>query len=189
MLIPSQPLLLASSSPRRQYLMKEAGFTFEVAAPDIDESFSADMSLEEVPSYLARKKARALLPTHPDKIIIASDTVVILGNQILNKPLDRPEAIAMLSALSGHTHTVITAVCLLSSSKEDCFDDRTQVTFRTLSQEEIEFYIDNYKPFDKAGAYGAQDWIGLTGVEKINGSYFTVMGLPMHRVYERLKVF
>jgi septum formation protein len=168
--------------------MKEAGFTFEVAHPDIDESFPADMLHEDVPSYLARKKARALLPLHPDKIILASDTVVILKHKILNKPQDRNEAIEMLSALSGHTHVVITAVCLLSTNKEECFDDRTEVTFRKISRQEIEFYVDNYKPFDKAGSYGAQDWIGLTAIEKINGSYFTVMGLPMHRVYERLKL-
>jgi septum formation protein len=185
----SKPLLLASSSPRRQYLMKEAGFTFTVAHPDIDESFPGDMVLEEVPTYLARKKAQALLPNVKDEIILASDTVVILGNKILNKPLDRTEAISMLSSLSGNTHTVITAVCLLSKTKEDLFDDRTQVTFRKITKEEIEFYVDNYKPYDKAGAYGAQDWIGLTAIEKINGSYFTVMGLPMHRVYERLIKF
>ncbi len=185
----SKPLLLASSSPRRQYLMKEAGFTFAVAHPDIDESFPQDMRLEEVPTYLARKKAQALLPNINDEIILASDTVVILGNKILNKPLDRAEAISMLSELSGNTHTVITAVCLLSKTKEDYFDDRTQVTFRKVTKEEIEFYVDTYKPYDKAGSYGAQDWIGLTAIEKINGSYFTVMGLPVHRVYEQLKIF
>lgn len=169
--------------------MKEAGFTFEVAHPDIDESFPAHMPHEEVPSHLARKKASVLLPKHQDKIILASDTVVILKHKILNKPQDRNEAIEMLSSLSGSTHIVITAVCLLSVENEDCFDDRTEVTFKKLSREEIKYYIDNYKPFDKAGSYGAQDWIGLTAIEKINGSYFTVMGLPMHKVYEHLKVF
>ena len=184
-----KPLLLASSSPRRQYLMKEVGFTFEVAHPDIDESFPDNIPYEDVPSYLARKKSQALLPQQRDKIILASDTVVILKHKILNKPQDRNEAIEMLSSLSDNTHIVITAVCLLSNEKEDCFDDRTEVTFSKISQREIEYYVDNYKPFDKAGSYGAQDWIGLTAIEKINGSYFTVMGLPMHKVYERLKVF
>jgi septum formation protein len=184
-----RPLILASSSPRRQFLMKEAGFQFTIQSPDIDESFSADMPAEEVPKYLAEKKARVLLPKIDKEIIVASDTVVILGKIILNKPKDRNEAIEMLQSLSGQTHLVITAVCLLSKEKMVCFDDRTDVTFKKLTLEEIEFYIDTCKPFDKAGAYGAQDWLGMVGIEKINGSYFTVMGLPMHRVYEELTNF
>jgi len=162
---------------------------FTVDPPHIDESFPADMPIQNVPSYLAEKKARALLPKIKDEVVLASDTVVILGNQILNKPADRAEAIQMLSDLSGHTHTVITAVCLLSKEKTDCFEDRTEVTFKKLSQNEIEFYVDNYKPYDKAGAYGAQDFIGMIAIEKIVGSYFTVMGLPIHKVYERLELF
>jgi septum formation protein len=114
---------------------------------------------------------------------------VILGKNILNKPANRTEAIQMLTSLSGNTHTVITAVCLLSKTKSDCFEDRTEVTFKKLTIEEIEFYVDNYKPFDKAGAYGAQDWIGMVAIEKIAGSYFTVMGLPIHKVYQRLQIF
>ncbi len=184
-----RPLILASSSPRRQFLMKEAGFQFTIESPDIDESFSSGMPVEDVPKYLAEKKARVLLPKIDNEIIIASDTVVILSKIILNKPKDRHEAIEMLQLLSGQTHLVITAVCLLSKEKMVCFDDRTEVTFKKLSLEEIEFYIDTYKPFDKAGAYGAQDWLGMVGIEKINGSYFTVMGLPMHRVYQELNSF
>lgn len=183
------PLILASSSPRRQYLMREAGFQFEVRIPDIDESFPPEMPVTEVPKYLAEKKARVFETQLQDEIVVTSDTVVMLNNKILNKPLDRTEAIDMLSQLSGHTHTVITAVCLLSREKVDCFDDRTDVTFKKLTLEEIEFYVDNYKPFDKAGAYGAQDWIGLVAIQKINGSYFTVMGMPMHLVYLHLKDF
>lgn len=220
----SRPLILASSSPRRQFLLKEAGFIFKIDAPDIDESFSASMKVEEVPMYLAEKKAKALLSKIKDEIILASDTVVILGDTILNKPVDRNDAIKMLTTLSGKTHLVITAVCLLSKEKMIFFDDRTEVTFAKLTRSEIEFYIDNFKPFDKAGAYGAQDClpaginpcskeeisflesihkldlidksisssqagVGMIGVEKINGSYFTVMGLPIHRVYQELQKF
>ena len=184
-----RPLILASTSPRRQFLMKEAGFQFRVENPDGDESFPATMPLEKVPSFIAKKKADAFKSTLQNEIVLTADTVVILNNRILNKPGGRGEAIEMLSALSGLTHTVITAVCLLSKDKEDLFDDRTEVTFKTLSQKEIHFYVDQYMPFDKAGAYGAQDWLGMVGIEKINGSYFTVMGLPMHKVYEHLMKF
>ena len=184
-----RPLILASSSPRRQYLMREAGYTFKAQSPDIDESFPADLAITAVPKYLARKKAEVFEKKITDEIVISSDTVVILKDEILNKPLNRKEAIEMLSKLSGQTHTVITAVCLFSKEKMDCFDDHTEVTFKILTQEEIEFYVDTYKPYDKAGAYGAQDWIGLVAIEKINGSYFTVMGMPMHLVYRHLKNF
>ncbi|MGC4022346.1 MAG: Maf family protein [Cyclobacteriaceae bacterium] len=182
-------VILASASPRRQFLLKEIGLEFTIDPPHIDESFPDDMPVEEIPTYLAEKKAKALLQKITNEVVIASDTVVILQNKILNKPADRNEAIEMLSFLSGKTHTVITAVCLLSKEKMELFDDRTDVTFKELTQEEIEFYIDNYKPYDKAGAYGAQDFIGMIAIQKIVGSYFTVMGLPIHKVYERLKSF
>lgn len=204
--------------------MQEAGFHFTIKVPDIDESFPSEMPVSKVPKYLAEKKARVFESDLNDEIVISSDTVVILNNQILNKPLHRQEAIEMLSRLSGHTHTVITAVCLLSKEKMDCFDDHTEVTFKKLTAEEINYYVDNYKPFDKAGAYGAQDClpaginpcsmeeiqflkkigkveliektftvtqagIGLVAIDKINGSYFTVMGLPMHLVYKHLNSF
>ena len=220
----TRPLILASSSPRRQYLMREAGFQFRVQVPDIDESFPPDMPVTEVPKYLAEKKARVFESQLKDEIVISSDTIVILNNEILNKPLHRQEAIEMLSRLSGHTHTVITAVCLLSKEKIDCFDDHTEVTFKKLTTEEISFYVDHYKPYDKAGAYGAQDClpagvnpcsneeiqflkqigkleliektftvtqtgIGMVAIEKINGSYFTVMGMPIHLVYSHIKNF
>jgi septum formation protein len=204
--------------------MREAGFQFRVQVPDIDESFPPEMPVTEVPNYLAEKKARVFESHLKDEIVIASDTIVILNNEILNKPLHRQEAMEMLSRLSGQKHTVITAVCLLSKEKIDCFDDHTEVTFKKLTTEEISFYIDNYKPYDKAGAYGAQDClptgvnpcsneeiqflkqigkseliektftvtqagIGLVAIEKINGSYFTVMGLPIHLVYSHLQNF
>lgn len=186
---PDKKLVLASASPRRQFLLKEMGLEFTIDPPHTDESFPEDMPIEKVPSYLAEKKAKVVLAKVKDEIVLASDTVVILGNQILNKPIDRAEAIQMLTDLSGHTHMVITAVCLLSKVKSDCFEDRTEVTFKRLTQKEIEFYVDNYKPYDKAGAYGAQDWIGMVAIEKIVGSYFTVMGLPIHKVYEHLRSF
>jgi len=188
-MLPKRKIILASASPRRQYLLKEIGLEFTVDPPHIDESFPHDMPVEKIPGYLARKKAIELLPKISDEIVIASDTVVILEGKILNKPADRSEATAMLNFLSGKTHTVITAVCILSKNKIDSFEDQTEVTFKKLSTEEIDFYVDNYKPYDKAGAYGAQDWVGMVGVEKISGSYFTVMGLPVHKVYEHLKLF
>jgi septum formation protein len=185
----TRPLILASSSPRRQFLMKEAGFQFKVESPDIDESFPGDMNVYQVPKFLAESKARVFAGRISNEIVIASDTVVILHTKILNKPKDRSEAISMLTDLSGQTHVVITAVCLFSKEKIDTFDDHTEVTFKKLSRSEIEFYIDTWKPFDKAGAYGAQDWLGMVGIEKINGSYFTVMGMPMHKVYSHLMNF
>lgn len=169
--------------------MKEAGFQFEIAKPEGDESFPHHMPVELVPSYLAEKKALTFKDKIKNEVVLTADTVVILGQSIMNKPADRAEAIQMLSALSGQTHIVITAVCLLSQEKQDLFDDRTKVTFMSLSADEISYYVDHYKPYDKAGAYGAQDWLGMVGIEKINGSYFNVMGLPMHKVYQHLMDF
>jgi septum formation protein len=181
------PLVLASSSPRRQYLMREAGFTFTVEKPDVEESFPSELPVEQVARYLANKKAEYFRKELHHQIIVTADTVVILEGEIMNKPGDRKEAIAMLSRLSGKTHLVMTGVCILSAEKEESFDDTTEVTFRKLTQEEIEFYVDHYKPYDKAGAYGAQDFIGMIAIEKIKGSYFNVMGLPVHKVYGHLK--
>lgn len=185
----SRPLILASTSPRRQFLMKEAGYTFRVESPAHDEHFPHHMPAEMVPRYLAEEKANAFHGRITNEIVITADTVVILGSRILNKPNDRAEAIRMISQLAGKTHKVITAVCLMSSDKLDLFDDTTRVTFRKLNQAEIEYYIDTCQPYDKAGSYGAQDWLGMIGIEKINGSYFTVMGMPMHKVYKHLKDF
>lgn len=179
-------LILASSSPRRQYLMREAGFSFTVEKPDVEETFPPEMPVDQVAKYLAAKKAEFFRPTITDQLVVTADTVVIINNYILNKPQDRLEAIEMLTVLSGKTHRVITGVCILSAEKEISFDDITDVTFKTLTRAEIEFYVDHYKPYDKAGAYGAQDWIGLVAIEKINGSYFNVMGLPIHKVYQHL---
>lgn len=169
--------------------MKEAGFSFIVEKPDADESFPAEMPAYQVASYVASRKAEIFRPRLTEEIVITADTVVILGNTILNKPANRDEAIAMLSTLSGKTHTVITGVCILSKEKEESFDDATEVTFVTLTRQQIEFYVDQYKPYDKAGAYGAQDWVGMVAIEKISGSYFNVMGLPIHKVYQHLQAW
>lgn len=183
----NRPIILASSSPRRQYLMKEAGFNFTVEKPDVDESFPSEMPVDQVAKYLAAKKAEYFRPRMNNEIIVTADTVVILFDRIMNKPQDRNEAIEMLSTLSGRTHIVMTGVCIASKEKEESFDDTTEVTFQSLTKEEIEFYVDTYKPYDKAGAYGAQDWIGMVAIQKISGSYFNVMGLPIHKVYQHLK--
>lgn len=167
--------------------MKEAGFDFRVEKPETDETFPADMPVEQIARYLAAKKAEWFKPIIRNEIVITADTVVIVDNTILNKPANREEAIQMLTTLSGRTHRVITGVCILSKEREEIFDDTTDVTFQPLDRSEIEYYVDHYKPYDKAGAYGAQDWIGMVAIRSINGSYFTVMGLPIHKVYQHLK--
>lgn len=181
------PLILASNSPRRQQLMREAGFAFAVRSKNVAEDFPAEMPLSQVPEFLAEKKAEAFRDEITDEIVVAADTVVIVDRQILNKPQHEAEAFAMLRQLSGRMHEVVTGVCLVSASKKILFSDRTEVYFKQLSDEEIRFYIRQYKPFDKAGAYGAQEWLGMVAVEKITGSYFNVMGLPVHKVYEALR--
>ncbi len=185
----TRPLILGSSSPRRQFLMREASFTFTVEKPDVDEAFPHELPVEHVAKYLAVKKAEFFRTTIKDQVVVTADTVVIINNYILNKPQDRNEAISMLRVLSGKTHLVMTGVCILSSEREESFDDTTEVTFKTLTQAEIEFYVDTYKPYDKAGAYGAQDWIGMVAIEQITGSYFNVMGLPIHKVYQHLSTW
>ncbi len=183
----SKRLILASSSPRRQYLMREAGFDFTVEKPVADESFPPTLPVDQVARYLAVKKAEHFRTTLQNEIVVTADTVVILDQEIINKPANRNEAINMLTRLSGKTHQVMTGVCILSADKDESFDDTTEVTFKKLTQEEIEFYVDQYKPYDKAGAYGAQDFIGMIAIEKIVGSYFNVMGLPIHKVYAYLR--
>ncbi|MFN3841609.1 MAG: Maf family nucleotide pyrophosphatase, partial [Cyclobacteriaceae bacterium] len=174
--------------PSRQYLMKEAGFTFTVEKPGVDESFPEELPVYQVARYLANKKAEYFrTEIHNDTVIVTADTVVILHGKIINKPASRTEAIRMLSELSGKTHLVMTGVCILAAEKEISFDDTTEVTFKNLTPDEIAYYVDTHKPYDKAGAYGAQDFIGMIGIEKITGSYFNVMGLPIHKVYAALK--
>ncbi len=182
-------LILASTSPRRQQLMRDAGYAFDVRSKNIPEDFPPDMPVAQVPEFLAEKKAEAFRNEILDELVISADTVVIINRQILNKPQDETEAFAMLRQLSGRMHEVITGVCLLSAQKKILFSDRTEVYFKPLTDDEILYYIDQYRPYDKAGAYGAQEWMGMVGVEKIVGSYFNVMGLPIHKVYEALQKF
>lgn len=183
----SFPLVLASGSPRRQQLLISAGFVFTIETRNVSEDFPADMPVADVPVYLAQKKAKAFEAEVKDQVILTADTVVIIDGQVLNKPADDEEAIRMLSQLSGRMHEVITGVCLFSKHKTFTFSDRTEVYFKTLTPEEIRFYVNYYHPFDKAGAYGAQEWMGMVAVEKIIGSYFNVMGLPVHLVYKHLQ--
>jgi len=185
----NRPLILASKSPRRQQLLSEAGFEFEVRTKEVAETYPDDLYYEDVPSYLASKKASALLPEIEDEIVIASDTIVVSDGDILGKPTNHQDAAAMLNTLSGKEHQVITGICLLSKHKEIVFSDTTSVVFKSLTQQEIDHYIVNFKPFDKAGSYGIQEWIGMIGITSITGSYYTVMGLPVHRLYEELARF
>lgn len=183
-------LILASKSPRRKQLLQEAGFQFEVRTQEVEENFSHDMPVEEVPAYLARKKARAMLPNiEADDTIIAADSVVILDGKIYGKPQSREEAITTLQKLSSSIHRVITGVCLLSIEKEHCFSGISDVQIGVLSSAEIEYYVDNFQPYDKAGSYGIQEWIGLCKVKHIEGTYTNIMGLPMDLVYQELHKF
>lgn len=170
--------------------MKEAGFQFEIRTLDTDESFPDDLPKRLVASYLAEKKAAAFKgQIGTSELLITSDTTVLVDDIILNKPEDRNHAIEMLKMLSGRSHLVITGVCLSSKLKTTSFEDITEVFFRKLSEKEIIAYIDDYQPYDKAGAYGIQERIGLIGIEKIIGSYFNVMGLPVHKLYKELQNF
>ncbi len=215
-----RPLVLGSSSPRRQYLMKEAGLNFTVRKPDVDEEFPAKMPVEQVAIHLASKKADYFARSISNEIIVTADTVVILDDIILNKPFDHEDACRMLASLSGRSHRVMTGVCILTREEKKCFDTTTMVTFNPLSSKAIEEYVDRFKPFDKAGAYGAQDCLapnidpssdeeksflrkinrpdlvarttahagsGIVAIHKIEGSYFNVMGLPIHQLYDNLQ--
>ncbi len=183
-------IILASKSPRRSYLLESAGIPFEVRAQDVEETYPAELAPEKVPAYLARKKATACKRwLENDTIILASDSIVLLDGEILGKPVDEADAKRILRKLSGKKHIVITGVCLLASHKEVVFDETTAVYFDTLSEEEIEYYVDKYQPLDKAGAYGIQEWIGLCKILKIEGAYTNVMGLPVSRVYHELIAF
>ena len=184
-------LILASNSPRRKELLDGLGLPFEVRVlSGIDESYPDSMSVSDVALHIAGLKADAYRTTMaPDAIIITADTVVIVANEILGKPVDETDAHRMLRLLSGRTHQVTTGVCIVAKEWERRFAVTTDVTFKTLTDEEIRYYVDTFKPFDKAGAYGIQEWIGYIGVTALEGSYFNVMGLPVQRIYEALKTF
>ena len=181
-------ILLASASPRRSQILKEAGFDFEILKIDVDESFPDSMPVPEIPVYLAKKKMEeAKKYLNAENLIITADTVVILGDEIINKPLDADDAFQMLEKLAGKTHTVISGVCISTIKEDFIFEDRTDVVFEEMSGEEIKFYIDNFKPFDKAGSYAIQEWIGLNKIARIEGNYFNVVGFPMSLVYPILR--
>ena len=182
-------LILASNSPRRKELLDGLGLPFEVRVlQDIDESYPDDLPVSEVALYIAGKKADAYRTiVNDDELIITADTVVIVGDEILGKPVDEADAERMLRQLSGRIHQVTTGVCLLTASQERRFAVTTDVTFKELSDEEIRYYVTTYKPFDKAGAYGIQEWIGYVGVTCLHGSYYNVMGLPVQRIYETIR--
>lgn len=186
--IKNYKLILASASPRRQQLMKDAGFTFEVRLKNVEEKYPQELHLENVPEYLSKVKASAFREElKADEVLITADTVVCIHDRILGKPADRKEAISMLQELSGNCHLVVTGVSVTTRTEQLSFSSRTDVFFKHLSNEEIEFYVDTYKPFDKAGAYGIQEWIGYIGIERIEGSFYNVMGLPIQKLYETLR--
>ena len=184
-------ILLASASPRRRELLTMLGLNFTIATgKDVDESYDDTMQAVLVPEYLSFKKAEAYRDDLTDnQLLITADTVVINNNQILGKPANRQEAIEMIKSLSGHEHVVATGVTIMTLDHQISFTATTIVEFAELTDQEIEYYIDTYKPMDKAGAYGIQEWIGCIGVKNINGSFYNVMGLPLHRLYTELKKF
>ena len=184
-------IILASKSPRRQELLRGMGVEFSILTKETDESFPSDMPLDEVPKYLSLQKSLAFsdreLPA--DYLLITSDTVVICEGEILGKPKDKADAVRMLQLLSGKTHHVVTGVTVRSAEKTESFAVRSNVTFAELDAEEIDYYIEHCKPYDKAGAYGIQEWIGYVGISGLEGSFYNVMGLPTRKLYGVLKAF
>lgn len=186
--------ILASQSPRRKTLLEWAEIPFEIIISDADESYPSHLAIDDVPVYIARNKAMAvkemILSTKPaldNQCIIAADTLVVLDQTIIGKPTNKQEAIESLLALSGQTHKVITGVVLLHQGQEISFSETTLVEFHTLTPEQIEFYVDKYKPYDKAGGYAIQEWIGVVGIKKIIGDFYNVMGLPVSKLVQKIK--
>ncbi len=184
-------IMLASASPRRQELLRMLGLDFELLlGKEVDECYPDTLPVEDVAAFLSRKKAEAYLPSlNSDQLLITADTVVINDGFVLGKPTDADEAIDMLHALADHTHRVITGVTIATTNRQTTFDATTEVTFGPLTDEEINNYVTEFNPLDKAGAYGIQEWIGCIAVRCINGSFYNVMGLPIHRLYMELKTF
>jgi septum formation protein len=184
------PLILASQSPRRKQLLEWASIPFTVIVSNVEEDFPPSISKEDVPVFIARKKALAVQPRCAGgSIILAADTVVILNDHIIGKPIHREEAVSMLLSLSGVTHQVITGVVMLQGDREISFSQTTSVTFHSLTLSQIEHYVDNYKPYDKAGGYAIQEWIGVVGIQSIDGDFYNVMGLPVSLVIQHLQQF
>jgi septum formation protein len=187
---PDYNYILASKSPRRNELLKSLGIHFIVKTREVDEVYPDSLTKEEIPVYLAKLKAHAFQNEISDNdLVITADTIVWLNGKVLGKPKDKPEAIRMLNELSGNQHQVITGVCLSSKEKELAFYSTSDVYFKNLSADEIEYYVSEYKPYDKAGAYGIQEWIGSIGISHIEGSFYNVMGLPIQKLYEKIQIF
>ncbi len=184
-------IILASKSPRRKNLLNELNIDFKINFKNnIEEKYPDNINNEEIAVFLAELKANAFITDLSNKdIIITADTIVLLNDNVMNKPKDKNDAIEMLTNISGKKHRVITGVCIISKEKKVSFSAKTDVYFRKLSNNEIVYYVEKYKPYDKAGAYGIQEWIGYIGVEKIEGSYFNVMGLPVQKLYDELMLF
>lgn len=182
-------LILASGSPRRQQFLKDLSLDFTIDVREVEEVFPETLKGSAITDYLAQLKASAFTNLRDEDIVITSDTIVWLDNSAIGKPKDKEDAITIFQKLSGTKHQVITSVCLTSNKKVKVFHDITEVYFKKLERNEILFYIENYHPYDKAGGYGIQDWIGFIGVEKIEGNFFNVMGLPIHKLYSELLQF
>jgi septum formation protein len=183
-----QKIILASQSPRRKQLLEWAEVPFDIVVKETDESYPEDLSIDAIAVHIARNKALAIKSFVDDAIpILAADTIVVLQGLIIGKPKDREDAVNILSSLSGKQHQVITGVVVLHNEKEISFAETTEVLFHELSRAQIEFYVDNYKPYDKAGAYAIQEWIGVVGIKNINGDFYNVMGLPVSRVVKALQ--
>lgn len=183
-------IILASGSPRRQQLLRELQIPFTVRTIPVAEDCPAELPPDRVAVFLAEKKGQAYRNTlADDELVITADTTVVVGERLLNKPADAAEAREMLTALSGRSHRVITGVCLMTTNERRTLVDITEVCFRIITDEEISFYVENYQPFDKAGGYAIQEWIGMVAIEKITGSYFNVMGLPVEKLYRALQDF
>lgn len=189
-IIKDYDIILGSNSPRRHFLLKEAGINYRVIAPDTDEKYPQNLKAEQIPLYLSQQKAAALSKHLKEKtIIITADTIVWINNNVINKPSDYEEAYKMLKVLSDNVHEVFTGVTIKSLQKEEHFYVRSQVYFKKLREEEIKYYLDSCRPYDKAGAYGIQEWIGYIGIKKLEGSFYNVMGLPITKLYEKLEKF
>lgn len=182
-------IILASASPRRQNLLKGLDIDFTIEVRPTDEHFPEDLKREAIPEFLAKQKAEQFTYLADDTIIITSDTIVWINDHVMNKPEDMAEAKRMLQTISGQMHEVFTAVCLTTKNKQKVFSVASKVYFKPLEDAEIDYYLANYTPLDKAGSYGIQEWIGYIGIEKIDGSYFNVMGLPLKELYEELSTF
>lgn len=181
-------IILASQSPRRKQLLEWAEIPFEIHVKETDESYPVGLSPADIAVHIARNKALAVAhELESDRIVLAADTIVVLGNRIIGKPRDREDAIRILSDLSGNKHEVITGVCIRRGEGEWSFADTTEVYFHPLTRAEIEFYVDNYRPYDKAGAYAIQEWIGVVGIQSVKGDFYNVMGLPVSRVVRALR--